>query len=181
MIKIPAPCKLASPPQQNRDASASPTLDAGDPSRIMPEDELISLNYAMQLPIYEYEKPYQIVSEFAGEHKTTNLEFELAAPEVIQDVRGREHMYSLDSCGFQVIRYDPPPGAPVDWPDKHAIESQYLPQVKQLLTEHVDGADEVFLFNWRVCMESPCQDKGTHHNYLPTPTLRSVNSNRIGD
>ncbi|KAK3985471.1 hypothetical protein QBC44DRAFT_353004 [Cladorrhinum sp. PSN332] len=123
----------------------------------MSKDELISLNYATRLPLYETEKPYQIVSDFPGSYQKTNIEFRRAEPEVVRDVRGREHIYALDSHGFQVI---PHRSAVRDWSDKQAIEHQYLPEIQELLSQHLEAVDEIYLFNWRKRKNKPYKDEG---------------------
>ncbi|KAL8649498.1 MAG: hypothetical protein Q9226_005558 [Calogaya cf. arnoldii] len=124
----------------------------------MPHDEFIRLNYATRLSIYEFEKPYQIISEIAGAHKKSNVEFRVAPePECIQDLRGQEHLYGTDSHGFKVFEHR---SAVVNWTEKRAIEAQYIPEVKRLLADHMNEVDEVYVFNWRKRKNRPYQDVG---------------------
>ncbi|OIW25250.1 hypothetical protein CONLIGDRAFT_648290 [Coniochaeta ligniaria NRRL 30616] len=124
----------------------------------MTNDELVKLTYATRLPIHAIEKPYQMISSFPGTYKKSNIEFNSAPePERIRDLRGQEHKYSLNSHGFQVIEHH---SDIADWSDKQAIENQYLPQVQQLFTSHLDEVDEVKIFNWRKRKNRMYKDEG---------------------
>ena len=113
-----------------------------------PNDELVTLNSALRLPIYNFEKPYQIISEVPGTYKKSNVEFSLAPePERILDLRGQKHHYGIDSHGFQILDHH---SSFADWSNKYAIESQYLLEVKQIISNHLDEVDEVHIFGWRV-------------------------------
>lgn len=106
------------------------------------------LNYALRLPIYETEKPYRIVSDLPGEYPKTNVDFQLAPqPEIIHDLRGKEHLFNLDSHGFQIISHD---SAVADWSDRATIESVYIPEAVELYKKYLAEADEVYVYNWRV-------------------------------
>ena len=114
----------------------------------MVNDELVKLRYANRLPIHDFEKPYQIISELSGVYRKSNIECNLAPErERIQDLRGQERLYGIDSHGFQVLEHY---SAIKDWSDKQAVEEHYLPEVERLIANHLDGVDEVYIFNWRV-------------------------------
>lgn len=113
-----------------------------------PKDELATLNYALRLPLYTLEKPYQIISKLPGTYKKSNVEFSLAPEsERIVDLRGQKHLYGIDSHGFQILDHH---SFFADWSNKNAIESQYLQEVKHLISNHLDEVDEVYIFDWRV-------------------------------
>jgi hypothetical protein len=115
---------------------------------IRTRDETTILNYAKWLPIYEKEVPYQIISEFPGDYKKTNLEFGPApTPEVIHDIRGRESEFTADSHGFQVCHQQT---TIQDWTNREIVESQYYAEMESLLKKELDDVDEVFFYDWRV-------------------------------
>lgn len=112
------------------------------------KDDMATINYAKRLPVYEKEVPYQIISDFPGDHKKTNLEFGPApVAGTIRDIRGRESDFTVDSHGFQVCRQKT---AVEGWTNKDVIETQYYAEREQLLKAELDGVDEVFFYDWRV-------------------------------
>ncbi|RKK89760.1 hypothetical protein BFJ68_g16635 [Fusarium oxysporum] len=113
-----------------------------------PNDELVRLNYALRDPIHDLEKPYQIISDIPGMKRRSNVEIIPGSkPELIQDLRGKEHLFGLDSHGFQILEHH---SAVKDWSDKQAIEKTYLFEAEQLIANYLDDVDEVYIFNWRV-------------------------------
>ncbi|KAH4029374.1 hypothetical protein HBI55_120950 [Parastagonospora nodorum] len=121
-------------------------------------NELSRLNYSVRDPKHLIEKPYQIISEFSGEYKATNIDFSLSLePEVINDIRGHQHEYGMDTHGFRVIENV---SKIQDWSDHSAVEAQYLLEAKDLIAEHVENADEVHVFNWRRRKNKPYAEEG---------------------
>lgn len=128
----------------------SPPSAPIDSTAIMssPRDETAILNYAKWLPIYKKEVPYQILSDFPGNYKKTNLELGPApVAETIYDIRGRETDFKADSHGFQVCRQET---AVQDWTNKDVIETQYYAEMDRLLKKELEGVDETFFYDWRV-------------------------------
>lgn len=107
-----------------------------------------NLIYAKDLPIYQREKPYQILSQLPNTRNTasSNLEFE-AVEEVVTDIRHTSRRFTLDNNGFC---HTVAPTSFSDWDSRPKVEDHYLPEVKLLLKQLVDGADEVEIFDWRV-------------------------------
>lgn len=106
------------------------------------------LVYAKDLPIYQREKPYQILSHLPnlGNTAPSNLEFE-ALEEDVEDIRLTDRRFTLDDNGFcHAIA----PTLFTDWDSRPKVEEHYLPEVKSLLKQLVEGADEVEVFDWRV-------------------------------
>ena len=112
------------------------------------------LNYLVWQPKYAYEKPYEIASRpDSSSHSlipTTNLVFSSNSPELVHDVRGTEHLYSLDTHGF-LFRKGPESDFR-DFYDRKRVERDYLPKVVQpWLEATVEGANRVAIFDWHVC------------------------------
>ncbi|KAF8846859.1 hypothetical protein BDZ45DRAFT_370684 [Acephala macrosclerotiorum] len=123
-----------------------------------PRDETAILNYAKWLPIYEKEVPYQILSDFPGDYKKTNLQFGPApTAETIHDIRGMETDFKVDSHGFQVCRQET---AVQGWTNKNVIETQYYTEMERLLKEELKGVDETFFYDWRPRKNVPFKNEG---------------------
>ncbi|KAE9378879.1 hypothetical protein N431DRAFT_460204 [Stipitochalara longipes BDJ] len=103
---------------------------------------------------YETEKPFQIfinIPDEAEDKRTSNLVFEDISI-AIQDVRGKEENFTLDSNGFQFVRHH----SSLDcFQSKHSIEDIYLPEVDALLRKEIEGVDKVFFFDWRLRNTQP--------------------------
>lgn len=114
---------------------------------------LTKFHYLLWDPIYETEKPFQIYSDIppeAEDKRQTNLKFELAAAaETIEDVRGRESLFTLDSHGFQYIRHHSNVSE-FEFYEGTGVEDKYLPECEEVLKQQLDGVDEILLFDWRV-------------------------------
>ena len=83
-----------------------------------PRDETAILNYAEWNPIYEKESPYQRLSQYSGEYKTTDLDFGLVPiAETIYDIRGGGADFKANNHGFQVCRQET---AVHDWVKKRS-------------------------------------------------------------
>lgn len=106
------------------------------------------LKYAKDLEIYQYEKPYSILTAFEDCDETTNLKWEEAEPEAITNVRGIEDTFTLDDHGFAYVKW---PTLFQLWDNRRAVEEIYLPEIEALFKESVPGVDEVVVFDWRVC------------------------------
>src|SRR5260370_21129041 len=69
-----------------------------------------SFQYLVWNPIYRTEKPFQIFSDIPPDwpdQRKDNLHFEFASSvETINDVRGQEHIYTLDQHGFPYIKHE---------------------------------------------------------------------------
>ncbi|KAK4194398.1 methyltransferase CmcJ [Triangularia verruculosa] len=126
-----------------------------------PRDELAKIRYAKDLPLFEREKPYVVLSELAAsdsDFRHTNIELEFGKPQVIQDIRGREAEFTLDSNGFQVCHQRSALGA---WEKAHDIEVIYLPEVEALLRNEL-GPDVtgIKIFDWRLRRNVPHKHAG---------------------
>ena len=120
----------------------------------MPEslNEQAVLNYLDWQDVYAKEKPFQLFSVLPNSsldgERTTNLVFKEGQVEFIRDVRGEESLYSLNDQGFAFKVY---PTCLRDFSVRENIEKAYLSEMEELLKREVEGVDEVYFFDWRVC------------------------------
>jgi hypothetical protein len=110
------------------------------------------VNYMKKLPLHEYEKPFQILMPIppdAEDQRIANVEFE-PREQTFTDIRGNTDEFSLDENGFEIRR------APTllqynEAADQDVIKHKYLPEVEQILKDHLPGGyDRVEFFDWRV-------------------------------
>ena len=111
------------------------------------EKERARLAFLKWIPLYEKQKPFQVFTSLPLGVPSTNLVFEEEVELDIQNIRGQEHRFKLDEHAFQLcknnIRF-------TAFDDAAQIEEAYLPAVKTLIEEHVQGADKIVFFDWRV-------------------------------
>jgi len=67
-------------------------------------------------------------------------------PVVVHDARGKEEEFSIDTSGFQFVKY---PSVEKDFTDDEEIKTKYYPEVEELLKK-VTGAKRVFIFDHTV-------------------------------
>ena len=128
----------------------------------MATDVQAKLTYLQWQPSYTHTRPYRI-GQFVGRRnprkekqreKTTNLVFKAAKhAETIRDIRGLTDgpAFTLDANGFVYIKCPPPALANAyDYSDPGKIENIFLPECENILRRHVEGADEVMIFDWKV-------------------------------
>lgn len=127
----------------------------------MARDVQARLTYLQWQPSYTHTRPYRI-GVFSGRRKrnadrdkTTDLVFHVADhPETIRDIRGLIDAppFDLDINGFAYKRCPPPAiTKPYEYSDPQKINDIFLPECEAILKEHVNGADEVKIFDWKVC------------------------------
>ncbi|KAK0659147.1 methyltransferase CmcJ [Cercophora samala] len=126
-----------------------------------PRDELTQIRYAKDLPLFQHEKPYVVLSELANsdsKFRQTNVELEFGKPQVIQDIRGREAEFTLDLNGFQICHHH---SALENWGNVKDIEDVYLPEVEALLRNEL-GSDVavIKIFDWRLRRNVPHRHAG---------------------
>lgn len=70
-------------------------------------DTSATLTFLKRLDLYQHEKPFFYYKLANGtqdvDEKTDNLEFEERQKVLVRNIRGREHEFSLDTSGFQII------------------------------------------------------------------------------
>ena len=121
--------------------------------------EVTKLNFLDWSSKYESEKPYQVIisgHEADEACKDTNLVFKLSPEVTVQDIRGREEAFTLDDHGFAVRRQQ---SKVEKFDSADEIDQVYIPEMEALLMQEVEGADRVFVFDWRV---SNATDRTSH-------------------
>ncbi|KAH9939814.1 hypothetical protein B0H21DRAFT_31508 [Amylocystis lapponica] len=106
---------------------------------LSPRDVSTTLNYYASVGDG---KPYQYTFEPPAGTERTNIGTE-PKPVVIHDVRGKEDTVSLDTTGFQFVKY---PSVEKDFADEEAIKTKYYQEVEDILRKEA-GAKRVFIFD----------------------------------
>ena len=109
-------------------------------------NERARLAFLKWIPLYEKQKPFQVFTSLPLGVPSTNLVFEDEELD-IRNMRGQEHHFKLDEHAFQLCKADTHFTA---FNDAAQIEEVYLPAVRVLIKEHVQGADKIVFFDWRV-------------------------------
>ncbi|OBR04183.1 Methyltransferase CmcJ [Colletotrichum higginsianum IMI 349063] len=110
------------------------------------------LVYTKYRELFRTERPYRILSTFGGSKchgPDTNLRFGQEETEIITNIRGSEASFTLDQYGFEYVNS---PTHFEDWEDRRMVEERYLPEIEKLLLETIEGAHEVFIFDWRTSL-----------------------------
>lgn len=109
------------------------------------KDVTVRLQYLKDDPLYKTVKPIQVTPFWEG--GKTNVRLEAGPPETMNDVRGLEQNFTLDTNGF---RYVKAPTQFKDWNSQPQIAKEYLPELEQLLKREVEGCDEVMFYDARI-------------------------------
>lgn len=110
--------------------------------------EAASILFLKWSSAYEKEKPFQIFADLlpdAQDRRKDNLAWDVKDM-LIEDIRDREHEFQLDTRGFTAVQL---PGF-TDLTDREMIETQYLPAVKKMVEEKLQGVGTALLIDWRV-------------------------------
>jgi hypothetical protein len=117
----------------------------------MAHNQFATFEYFQWRDIYKTEKPYEILINLPSDKKhlpTHNLAFETVRNLKVEDVRGHESEFCLDTHGFLWKRHRT---TVTDWKSRDAIVNYYLPEMERFIKDHIIDADRVFIFDWRVC------------------------------
>jgi hypothetical protein len=118
-----------------------------------PHNVKTQFDYLVWSDLYERERPFQTFLEVrkdARDQRRHNLAFAQGGEQIVQDVRGQESNFTLDIQGFTFKKHRSAL-QPSPFNDKTNIENVYIPECVELLKEELDGADEIFIFDWRAC------------------------------
>ena len=67
-----------------------------------------SIDFLADIDLYQYEKPYAALASpgtvAVGEDQLHNLQWETHRDVHVTDIRGNEKLYTLEDCGFQIVR-----------------------------------------------------------------------------
>ncbi|KAK0786562.1 hypothetical protein LTR91_014405 [Friedmanniomyces endolithicus] len=112
----------------------------------MPQDVKASFEYLRWTDLYKSVKPYAILGAVPDGLPETNMEFRAASAERIEDVRGREHTFTLEQQGFAIKKS----AMPLSHFDADAVEREYPGYVEEIVRELVGSNAEVVMFDWRL-------------------------------
>ena len=116
----------------------------------MGQDLEADFEYIQWRDIYQHEKPFEIFIDLPPELKDTqrtNLIFQPVAKQMIHDARGSEADFDLDTNGFTWKKH----GSNLEnFTNPDRIVDTYLPEMEEFIKSQIDGADRVFIFDWRV-------------------------------
>ncbi|KAH9841816.1 uncharacterized protein C8Q71DRAFT_738925 [Rhodofomes roseus] len=108
---------------------------------LTPHDVQTTLNYYAPLD-GSTEAPYQYVYDPPEGVAKNNLDVD-PHPAVIYDARGRDSEFSIDTSGFQFVKY---PSVEKEFDDDARIQDVYYKEVEELLRKEV-GAKRIFIFD----------------------------------
>lgn len=104
---------------------------------------------------FKHEKPFEVLIDLpvgTPPEAMTNMMYQEAELEVVEDARGLEAELKLDSHGFEYIKHSSVMQK-ADFAHRDKLLSLYLPECEELLKTTLDGADYVHIFNWRASTE----------------------------
>ncbi len=137
---------------------------------LTPHDVPTTLNYYAPTDD-SAESPYSYVQTPPEGRSRTNVGTD-PRPVVIHDARGREHELTLDTAGFQFVKY---PSAESTFDDEERVKTEYYKEVEELL-KTVTGAKRVFIFDHTIRCVFPPLIGGSRaiadSSYLQTPQAR---------
>ena len=114
-----------------------------------PKHEQAPLAFLKWISVYNHAKPFQVFTRLPLGVPSTNLVFESDEDITIEDLRSQEKKFNLDDHGFQLCVKTSKFQA---FDDAEKVEDIYIPEVEALIRKHVDGADRIVFFDWRVRM-----------------------------
>ena len=109
---------------------------------LAPHDVPTTLNYYTPADPSSDESPYIYVQDPPEGKAKNNIGHE-PHPVVVQDVRGREHEFTLDKGGFQFVKHV---SQEKEFDDEERIKNVYYKEVEELLKKEV-GAKRVLIFD----------------------------------
>lgn len=119
-------------------------------SRVL--DEFTTLNYLKWNDLYRTETAFQTsvpLPSSAPDQRRHNLDFQPGEKQLIRDLRGCDEKPEIDVHGFQFYKQKTDL-QPEQYYDAEAIRDVYLPEFVRMLREKIDGADHIFVYDWRV-------------------------------
>jgi hypothetical protein len=96
---------------------------------------------------------------------------------LIQDIRGREHEYTLDRDAFAVIR-GVAPSKEKDFADDESIKANYYPELEELIRQNIPDVSKVFFFDYTIRRASPTASRNpvmrVHIDQVPASVAQRV-------
>jgi hypothetical protein len=120
-------------------------------------DITTTLKFLQWQELYKREKPFLCfvdIPEDAEDKRDNNLVFEDRETR-ITDIRPSKDQFTLDGNGLMMRNHR----SSVSRSDTETIKEIYLTEVEELVKQSIDGVDEVFIFDWRVCYLCFCSAK----------------------
>ena len=129
---------------QTQTTAAPPQMQVSHDSSYIPRGPVTAeLNF--YAPPADNAKPFNYVEEPPEGHPQRNFG-ETVIPITIQDIRGRETIFDLDTNAFATLKTGP--SAEKEFKDDESIKKNYYPEVEELLLKHVPGGPKrVLLFD----------------------------------
>lgn len=115
-------------------------------------DQFTTLNYLKWNDLYRTETAFQTsvpLPSSAPDQRRHNLDFQPGEKQLIRDLRGCDEKPEIDVHGFQFFKQKTDL-KPEQYYDAEAIRDVYLPEFVRMLREKIDGADHIFVYDWRV-------------------------------
>ncbi|KAK0644423.1 hypothetical protein B0T16DRAFT_196736 [Cercophora newfieldiana] len=138
-----------------------------------PRDEKASFNYMSWQDIYKTEKPFQVLIDIpkdSPDQRHTNVEYAAGPEEIVRDVRGREHVFSMDLNGFEYVKA----ASSLDYAgfaDAAVIKREYIPECIALLKRVVPDVKGVRVFGWRKRKTGQLPTEGQRVNFGSSETV----------
>ena len=127
---------------------------------LAPHAVVATLNYLR--PPADGSRPYRYVEEPPPGRPRTTIEIDPREMR-IEDISGREHLFSLDANGFAVLDA---PTAVADLTDESRIRTAYRAEVEALLRARL-GASRVVMFDHTIRGQGPANAGGTQREGAP--------------
>jgi len=113
-----------------------------------------TLQFLTDIPLYQTEKPYKLLNfPSIPPELSTNCQYINRHGIRLNSVRGREDQFSVDQCGFQILKHrfrcTPTRSQFEDRLQRDHLVQEYLSEVVYLVKKEL-CADRVFCFDWRV-------------------------------
>ena len=134
--------------------SFSTAVPAG--AKLEPFNESTQFEYLTPLPLYEVERPFQLlrpVREDSKDKRESNCQWAATASETVTDVRGLAFEPTLDQHGF-IVRRAPTILTSEQFDNRDMTETFYMPEMYDLLKREVEGADLIVGFDHQVRVEN---------------------------
>lgn len=109
----------------------------------------VKIDFIADIDLYNHEKPFAALASpgtvTVGEDQLQNLQWQTHGDIDIVDIRGIEEQFTLDECGFQIVKH---PGQKVSYATTDELEL-YKQEIGQLLSSLL-GAVKVHCYEARV-------------------------------
>ena len=111
----------------------------------LPRIKIDSFLYLAPLKLYSFQKPYRSRLPHGSGLRRTNI-IECRYQVEVRDVRGYEHLFTLDKSGFQFVQF---PTTTSNWTEENVL-AEYLPELPNWLKTYF-GSKEVLIYAYNVC------------------------------